>query len=128
MSEQSEDRNKDYQEANEWTQKVSHSLAKLQSYIDGKNDSGKVRNGYESYDGLAINLSAFMEHSLYLNVTLHRSCNKKVTQALAELGYTKRRLTLADGIRPWVYIKHGVQNPLTVDYSHLEQMGDCWKR
>ncbi|WP_414567695.1 virulence-associated E family protein [Nostoc sp. CCY 9925] len=127
MSEQSEDRNKNYQEVNEWTQKVNHSLAKLQGFIDSKNTSGKSRDGYQHYDGLAINLSAFMEHSLKLHVTLHRSCNKKITQALGELGYTKKRPTLADGSRPWVYIKHGVQNPLIVDSAQLEQMAECWK-
>ncbi|WP_159402463.1 virulence-associated E family protein [Nostoc sp. ATCC 53789] len=127
MSEQSEDRNKNYQEVNEWTQKVNHSLAKLQGYIDSKNTSGKSRVGYQPYDGLSINLSAFMEHSLNLHVTLHRSCNKKITQALGELGYTKKRLTLADGSRPWVYIKQSVQNPFIVDSSQLEQMAE-WGR
>ncbi|MBD2739556.1 hypothetical protein H6H03_37855 [Nostoc paludosum FACHB-159] len=127
MSEQSEDRNKNYQEVNEWTQKVNHSLAKLQGFIDSKNTSGKSRDGHQHYDGLAINLSAFMEHSLKLHVTLHRSCNKKITQALGELGYTKKRLNLVDGSRPWVYVKQGVQNPLIVDSTQLEQMAECWK-
>ncbi|MFN6498602.1 MAG: VapE domain-containing protein [Nostoc sp. DedQUE01] len=128
MSEQSEDRNKNYQEANEWTQKVNHSLAKLQTYIDSKNTSGATRDGYLAYDGLSINLSSFMELLLGIHISGHRSCNKKVAQALTELGYTKKRPTLADGSRPWVYVKPGVQNPLMVDHSKLEQMADCWRK
>ena len=128
MSEQSEDRNKNYQEANEWTQKVNHSLAKLQAYIDSKNTSGATRDGYLAYDGLSINLSSFMELLLDIHISGHRSCNKKVAQALTELGYTRKRPTLADGSRPWVYVKQGVQNPLMVDHFQLEQMADCWKK
>lgn len=127
MSEHSEDRNKNYQEANEWTQKVSHSLAKLQGYIDSKNTSGVVKDGYLAYDGLSINLSSFMELQLYIPVKDHRSCNKKIAQALTELGYAKKRLNLADGSRPWVYVKHGVHNPFIVDSAQLEQMAGCWK-
>ncbi|MEH1806976.1 virulence-associated E family protein [Nostoc sp.] len=128
MSEQSEDRNKGYQEANEWDEKVKHSLAQLQSYVDHKNDSGKSRDGHVFIDGLALNLSAFMETSLSLPVTTHRSCNKKVAQSLSELGYAKKRPNAADGSRPWLYIKEGVKNPLTVDSAQLAQLADCWKK
>lgn len=126
MSEQSEERNKDYSVTNEWLQKVINTLAKLQRYVDSQNDSQKVKNGYEPYDGLSISLHDFMELSLNIHPGSFKSYEKKVKEALEELGYTKMRKTIG-GSRVYVYIKPDTRNPYLVEAKSLEQLSECWK-
>lgn len=128
MSEQSEERNKDYLVTNEWSQKVSNTLAKLQGYVDSKNDSQKIREGYVPYDGFSINLHDFMELCLNIHPGSFRSYEKKVKEALTELGYTKKRGKAMDGVRPWVYEKAETKTPYLVCAKSLEQLAECWKR
>ncbi|WP_138500649.1 virulence-associated E family protein [Nostoc sp. PA-18-2419] len=125
MSVASEERNKNYQEGNEWDEKVLHCVRKLESYVADKNKT-MAKKELELSGGVSLAISAFMEKCLNIPVTQQRASSKKIAKALGDLGYIRKKITQADGSRPWVYARESESNQTFFDAELIGQLGAAW--
>ncbi|RCJ36929.1 hypothetical protein A6770_14985 [Nostoc minutum NIES-26] len=116
MFTESEERNKEYLEANEFTYPVSRLVNFLVDRIGIENNRQKGKYPDRvNYDGLAITASDLLTYGLNIPIERHRTNrhNRKVAEVLAELGYSKSRKRV-DGQRAYSWVKEGTNNPYLV--------------
>ncbi|MBD2606505.1 hypothetical protein H6G81_18710 [Scytonema hofmannii FACHB-248] len=113
MAQASEERNKDYQEDNEYLPSVSNYIRQAEVFRNDKNSRQQGRDNQQPWDGLAVIPSIFMEAGLRIPLGAQRAnkADKKVAQALMELGFTKRKVRVS-GRQVWAYVKSDATNPL----------------
>ncbi|MEH2009766.1 virulence-associated E family protein [Nostoc sp.] len=121
MTEASEDRNKDYQETNEFAHMTGYLITALERDAQTEDKKAALRDpGHVFYDGIAVNASDLMAEGLLIPTERHKSNrnDRKVAQALQELGYNKSRLRV-NGRQVWYWVKPGVTNPHMVTIQDI---------
>lgn len=116
MFTESEERNKEYLEANEFTYPVSRLVAALVEHMEVQNSKPRGKDPDRvAYDGLAIAASDLLTYGLNIPLERHRTNrnDRKVAEVLTELGYIKSR-SRVDGQRVYSWMKEGTQNPYLV--------------
>ncbi|MBD2566417.1 virulence-associated E family protein [Anabaena lutea] len=125
MSQASEDRNKDYQESNEFEHIVSDLISRIEKNIQDYENRDSSGTDEKSYDGVAIKASDLMIAGLGIppeRFKINRN-DRKVTQVLKEkLKYEKTRLTTDDGKQVWYWVKPGVSNAYRVTLQNIQQV------